>query len=40
MKDIEYQRNIIEIIRKIHNPRSLRLIYDYVEYLFLKYEAD
>lgn len=35
-----YRINIIQIVNKIHNQRSLKLIYEYVEYLYLKYEAD
>ena len=39
-KKSTYRINIIQIVNKMHSEKSLRLIYEYVEYLYLKYEAD
>lgn len=40
MNEIEYCKNIVGMISKIHNLKSLKLIYEYVEYIFLHKEAD
>ena len=40
MNESTYRKNITQMISKIHNLRSLKLIYEYVEYLMLHNEAD
>lgn len=40
MSESTYRKNIIQIVNKIHNARSLRLIYEYVEYLYLNNELE
>lgn len=40
MTDAEYRKSIIKLIVKMHNLRSLKLIYEYVEYLLLHHEVN
>ncbi len=40
MNNDDFRKNIIDILNKIKSSRSLRLIYEYVQYLYLNNEAD
>ena len=40
MNESTYRRNIIQLVNRIHNTKSLQLIYDYVEYLYLNNELE
>lgn len=40
MNESTYRRNIIQLVNRIHNAKSLQLIYDYVEYLYLNNELE
>lgn len=40
MNESTYRRNIIQLVNRIHNAKSLQLIYEYVEYLYLNNELE